>query len=315
MKQIIKGGLTFVPGVGRLLDRRGTGGTASSEYCYGVWLKHLTLLYEAGMKNIPVSVAEIGPGGSLGVGLAALLCGSNRCISLDVVEYADTSINLRVFEELVLYFEERKGRPTKGWPDYDTFLPESKFPSHILTDAMLSSSLNRERLEAIRNAITNVGETFNGISIEYHVPWNSPDVIKTDSIELVLSHSTMEHVEDLESAYSAMAEWCQPNSWCSHQIDYSSHGLTNEWDGYRKYSELIWRLIKGKRQYLINRAPHSEHIRLLNLYGFVEKAQWLNSTCTCLERSRLTPRWRDLTEQDRNSKGSFVVFQMRDNDR
>ena len=307
MKQITKGALTFLPGIGALLDRRGSGGTASAEYCYDVWLKHLTLLHEAGMECMPSTVAEIGPGGTLGVGIAALLSGATRCIGLDVVEYADVEKNLRILDELVLLMRERHGRFIKGWPNYDEYLPDSLFPNHILNDELLGRSLADERVDAIREALIHMGETIDGISVSYHVPWSSPKVISTSSVDLVLSHSTMEHVEDLELAYYAMAEWCADNAWCSHQIDYTSHGLMSDWDGYRTYSEAVWKIIKGKRAYLINRAPHSEHLRLLSKNGFHVKAQWLNKVEKYLAKNRLAKRWCELSEDDRASQGSFVV--------
>jgi len=78
LKPVLKGVATMVPGLHRLLARPGGGSTDSAEYCYGVWLKHLTFLWQSGMREMPSSVAELGPGDSLGVGLAALLSGASR---------------------------------------------------------------------------------------------------------------------------------------------------------------------------------------------------------------------------------------------
>ena len=86
---ILKGMLTFVPGITRVMPGigLGTGGTDSARYCYGVWLKYLTLLHENGMHAIPGTIAELGPGDSLGIGLAAMLSGAAlaiicRCASI-----------------------------------------------------------------------------------------------------------------------------------------------------------------------------------------------------------------------------------------
>src|SRR6188508_3007573 len=149
-----KGLLTFVPGIRSLLTEKGTGGTDSAYYCYGVWLKHLTLLWQAGMRSMPNTLAELGPGDSLGVGLAAMLCGVSRYYALDVLMHSNTDANVKIFEELVQLFKTRAARPRKGWPDFDQYLDNNFFPSHILTEELLTNSLSETRLKAIRNAIT-----------------------------------------------------------------------------------------------------------------------------------------------------------------
>ena len=54
----------------------------------------------------------------------------------------------------------------------------------------------------------------------------------------------------------------------SHQIDFTSHGVTEKWNGHRAYSDLLWKIIVGKRKYLINREPVSTHIGLMEKYDF-----------------------------------------------
>src|SRR5689334_13627986 len=153
IRTAIKGLLTFVPGIQRVLTERGTGGTNSASYCYGVWLKHLTLLWENGMRSIPNTLAELGPGDSLGVGIAAMLCGVNRYYALDVVKHSNIEINLKILDELVELLKARARRPTKGWPDFDEYLDSNGFPSHILNGPLLSETLAAKRIEAIRRAI------------------------------------------------------------------------------------------------------------------------------------------------------------------
>ena len=96
---------TFIPGIFNLFARP-TGGTSDSKYCYSVWLRHLVKLNEAGSTDIPKRILELGPGDSLGVGLAALLSGSDQYTALDVHKYSDIKSNLKIFDELIDLFNE-----------------------------------------------------------------------------------------------------------------------------------------------------------------------------------------------------------------
>jgi hypothetical protein len=78
---------TFIPGF-RSFTARKTGGTVSARYCYSVWLRHLCMLHAHGLPMTFETVVEFGPGDSLGTGLAALLSGADRYITLDAVRYA-----------------------------------------------------------------------------------------------------------------------------------------------------------------------------------------------------------------------------------
>jgi len=134
LKPAIKGLLTFIPGVSNLLPPRREGGTKSAAYCYDVWLKHLVFLWESGVRTIPKTYAELGPGDSLGIGLCAMLCGAERYFALDVLRHSNTERNLLIFDELLGRFRSRAPRPNRGWPDFDPFLNDRLFPEHILPD-------------------------------------------------------------------------------------------------------------------------------------------------------------------------------------
>src|SRR4030095_12333669 len=101
LKPILKGLLTYIPGLHGTFKKGTTGGTDSARYCYGVWLKHLTLLWANGLQEMPATIVELGPGDSLGTGLAALLTGVKRYYALDVVRFANPERNMMIFEELV----------------------------------------------------------------------------------------------------------------------------------------------------------------------------------------------------------------------
>lgn len=303
--EVIKGIISFVPGIYPLFAKRTTGGTDSAKYCYDVWLKHLTLLWEYGMHEIPDTIAELGPGDSIGVGLAALLSGVRRYYALDVVEYADTERNLLIFNELINLFKNRAGRPTKGWPDYDRYLDSNLFPSHILTEKVLSNALTQERIDLIKNTILD-RSSGDKLVIKYIVPWNDRRIIDKETIDVIFSHSVLEHVSDLDGTYEAFSQWLKPNGRMSHQIDLSSHGLAQKWNGHWAYSELLWKITVGKRRCKINRQPCSKHIALLERNGFEIICLLKNSKPDGIVRSELSPYWRSMTEEDLRCSGLFI---------
>jgi len=312
MNPVLKGALTFAPGVKQYLHKRGFGSTNSASYCYAVWLKHIVLLNQCGYKNNANVMAELGPGGSLGLGLAAILSGINKYYALDVVKYVNVENNLAVLDELVDLFRSRSSRPTKGWPDFDEYLSEDLFPHNILTKELLEYTLAPKRIEAIRAALRSPGEQIDGIEINYQAPWNKSGFIKDNSVDLLLSQSTLEHVEDLPETYEFLARWMKPGGWMSHQIDFQSHGISEYWDGYRKYSELVWKIVKGKRQYLINRAPQGDHLKYLAENGFTIELNLKHSKSgdPQLPAIQRATRWKNLSEDDLNTTSSFLVARL-----
>src|ERR1700733_11905341 len=101
-KAFLAGLSTYLPGYDFLHP---TGGTGSARYCYSVWMRHLILgLAHRQTPRLPAIAAELGPGDSIGIGLAALLSGVERYYALDLVRYTDLRKNLGIFDELVALF-------------------------------------------------------------------------------------------------------------------------------------------------------------------------------------------------------------------
>jgi hypothetical protein len=93
----------------------------------------------------------------------------------------------------------------------------------------------------------------------------------------------------------------------SHQIDYKCHRKADTWNGHWTYSDFAWKVVVGRRAYLLNRAPHSRHLALLAKHGFEVVDQRRTKTASELSRRQLAPRFRGLTEDDLTTSGAFIV--------
>ena len=303
---VVKGLLTFVPGLHGLMPSKRTGRTDSARYSYGLWLKHITLLHVHGLRQVPETMAELGPGEAIGLGLCALLSGAHRYIGLDVVAHSNIERNRRVLQDLIPLFQQRAPRPDKGWPDFDAHLDGNLFPSGILREDRLEQALQPDRLASIRAAIEGQPNP-HGITAEYKAPWSDPAVVIEDSIELVMSHSVLEHVVDLAGTYRTLYRWLKPGGWMSHQIDLRCHGLSKRWNGFRTCSDRVWNMAVGGRPYMINRQPVSVHLRLIQEAGFDLVAQQKFLRTDGIRREELALRWKDITEEDLNCSGVYVI--------
>jgi hypothetical protein len=300
-------GVTALPYVRRALQRRatGTGGTISARYCYSIWLRHLSLAAKSGLNTNAGVIAELGPGDSLGIGLAALLTGAKRYLALDVVAHASAERNLAVFDELVELFRGRCNIPDNNEfqaanPTLDCY----DFPHDTLTGARLEQALNPQRLAMIRESLRNC--TSPESMIQYRAPWFGEHVVERDSIDMILSQAVLEHVDQLAEVYRMMRLWLAPAGFMSHQIDLKSHGWAEQWSGHWAYSDLAWKLIRGKDVWMINREPASTHLGLISAAGFRVVGEIRVVAPLATQRRQLSSRFRSLTDQDLVSSGLFV---------
>ena len=112
LRQLLRGLSTYVPGIDAVVSKlKGTGGTVSSRYCYSVWLRHLVMLEQSTGRTSFETIAELGPGDSLGIGLAGMLTGSNHYHAFDIIKFASVKQNLKIFDELVELFRNREPIP------------------------------------------------------------------------------------------------------------------------------------------------------------------------------------------------------------
>jgi hypothetical protein len=306
LKPIIYGLLSFIPGVENL--RRSfqkTGGTCSSRYCYSVWLRHLVMADKAGLNTCPAVVAELGPGDSLGIGLMALLTGSEKLYAFDVINFTSTNNNLKVFDELIILLKGKEKIPDDvEFPRIKPYLDDYTFPKHILNDERLEESLSDLNIEKIRNAISQINTPKN--IIQYKVPWFEDGVLQKESVDMIFSQAVLEHVDDLDGTYSSMKKWLKPDGFISHQIDFKCHATATEWNGHWAYSDFMWFIIRGRRAFHLNRETCSIHLKKITDVGFKVLVEIPVVAPSNLTKNDLPKHYKDVPESDMTISGLFI---------
>lgn len=308
-KAILEGGLSLLPGGGWLFGK-GTQGTDSARYCYSVWLRHLVKAQAHRFSTIGGTVVELGPGDSLGIGLAALLSGASRYIAVDVVRHANVEQNLTIFADLVRLFTARAPIPASNeFPALKPELDDYDFPVKLLDEAAIARNLAPERINAIIAALKGEGredESSNSL-ICYADPGAAATILTPNSVDFVFSQAVLEHVDDLAGVYQACYTWLKHDGLMSHQIDFKSHGASREWNGHWIYPDTVWRVLRGRRPYLLNREPCDTHLKLMSATGFNVLAVERAHLPSRLQRHQLAERFHDITEIDLTTSSAFVV--------
>lgn len=286
LRPLLGGLLSHCPPIYERLRSRNEGSSGDAEHCYGVWMGHLERLRRAGFPGAPHTVLELGPGGSLGTGLAVLLSGAERCWALDVENFISTERNLRVLADLVELFRTREAKPMSGEG------------APLVASRELDGYLAPERLADIEQALRAVPGATTDSRVFYASPWRDPSVLPEASVDLIISQSVLEHSTEPAALYSACARWLRPGGWMSHKIDLGSHGVTHAWNGHWSVGERAWRLLVGRRPYLINRSPASGHLDMLEAAGFEVVRVERKNAADGIPRRTLAKRFRSMPDDD-----------------
>lgn len=302
-----KGFIAYIPGLD-WLRYRGKGSPFSARYCYTVWLRHLVMARQNGLTSIPSAVAELGPGGSLGTGLAALLSGAQRYVALDVVPLAHADKNTQVFDELLQLFRKREPIPHEAeFAGTKPVLPSYEFPRQILTDEVLDRAMADDRVREMRRAVAGLSEVRgHNVWISYYCPWYDPQVVQPETVDFLFSQAVMQSIDYIEHAYKAIHQWLKAGGMTSHQIDLTSRQSSDRWNGHWLYSDRTWKLLRGGRAFLTNRLPRSGHIQLLKNTGCEIVCDIPTRRESEIDRKALAPRFRDLSDDDLTTAGCFI---------
>jgi hypothetical protein len=297
----------------KVIDRRKqdarTFGTDNSRYCYAVWLRHLVHAHKFGFNPINSVVAELGPGESIGIGLAALLTGSRKYYALDVHTYWNTERNLMVFDKLVELFRNRTDIPDNHeFPKVYPLLDDYRFPSQILNDNLMNQMLTEDRIIHLRSAIKNMDRNSSD-EIQFFVPWEKNTEIETGSLDYIFSQAVLQYVDNIDSTYEKMNSLLREGAMMSHCIDFSSHGMTKSWNGQWLYSDAEWKFLNGNKKVILNREPKSAHLQTNFKSGFdILLSKDLKKEIE-FPRKQFHKKYSSLSETDAGTAVSFIVSQ------
>lgn len=314
-KYLLTGIIKSLPGIEYLYNfhKHSGGDTASARYCYSIWLRHLVLAYKNGLTEIPEIIIEIGPGHSLGLGIAALLSGARKYYGLDLINYYNASTNLDVLKGLINLFINKAPIPDNNeFPLIEPRLDDYSFPDHIITDAIIAKIMQGDVVYTIEGAIKDVDLKKPDQMIVYAAPWFDVEIEK-NSVDLILSQTVLQHVDSVEKLYGKMNLWLKSKGMMSHTIDFQSMLSSDDWYGHWTYTDLEWKIIRGRKNFHINRLPLSSHLRLLAQDKFTPVYITKKKESDTLSRTRLAKRFKELTDEDLSTSVSFFQAVKTDN--
>ena len=304
-KALLKGVISYFPIKRKSLNIDDKQPGQSARYCYSVWLRHLVKTHESSQKTHFPSMVELGPGSSIGVGVLALLTGTNKYVGLDVVELNQAFNYETIIEEFILLLKNRTAIPDdKEFPRVHPKLLNYSFPEHIFSAEFLKKTLHKDRIATIKGMLKDFHNENRFVSKkEMSIQFiksgeDNMDQLPFNSADLVFSQAVLMAVSNLDETYSMIQQFLKKGGVTSHQIDFKSFNTSDKWNGHWTYSDTIWKIILGRKPYLINRAPYSIHASLHDKYGLkIIKAQkeYLNSD---LSKSQLAPRFETMPDED-----------------
>lgn len=291
----------------------GTGGSDSARYCYGAWLRHAISIAEAVPDLRLRVIAELGPGDSLGLGIAALLSGVERYVALDVLAHTNVDANVRILSSLTELFRASADIPGEDeFPELYPRVADRGFPARALAALGLVPDVSDSRVNSIRRALLDSnGSAPADALLRYLCPWPTAS-LESGSIDLIVTQAVLQDMDHwhgadaLSTAFEAMSRWLKPGGAMSHQVNLAFPD-TEHWNQHWSYGELAWTIIRGKRPYYVNRVPASEYLRLCEQYGFEVAAVHPVMTDEGVPRVKLPRRFRNLPSSDYTTRAVHFV--------
>lgn len=259
---IIKGILTYLPGYDILKKNKVSLHSGSqARFCYSFWLRHYVYISQYTNPFSLKYIGELGSGGSLGIGICALLTGAKQYTALEIENNFNLKLNLNLLDEIYDLFIAKTSIPDHDeFPQINLILNDYSYPKNLL----VNTNFNRNFYHKIRDDLCLYQyEDRDESYIRYIYDWESKTKNFKNYFDYIFSRAVMEHVEGIEFIYNQLSSFLKLNGFMFHDIEFHSHGLTYHWNDYYKISQTLWKLIHGNRKYFINRFKPSFHYKCL----------------------------------------------------
>tara|TARA_X000000950_G_C13896044_1_gene652819 strand:- start:1158 stop:2117 length:960 start_codon:yes stop_codon:yes gene_type:complete len=274
----------------------------TARYCYSVWLRHIVIANKNGLNTKPKSVAEIGPGDSLGMALCALITGVEEYTIFDSQKNINKEVNYKILDDLIVLFRNMEDIPNEyEFPEIRPKLDNYNFPREILSKSYLKKMLSNERLKNIRRYIDSFNS--NNSKIKYIFNFEKKIISQFD---LFISQAVLEHIDNLDEFFFFMRNALKENGYVSHQIDLKSHNISSKWDGHWQYSKIFWKVLRGNRLWFINRYTYSDYIKLFDKNRFRTLFIDRNIKIPSFNKSKLAKEFKYMSDIDRHTSGFFI---------
>ncbi len=305
-------------GLKSLLQSRGSysmeGVDADARGGYSVWLRHLVMLAQHGIRGPFPVVVELGPGHSVATGVSAVLSGTGRYIGLDVLAHLDTASAGAVLDDVRELFRTRAPVPDGGrYASIRPALASCAFPHAVLGPAGLAAASDERRIAQLRRALAMPAGGGDGTGMfRYAVPWTD-DHVPAASADLVFTQAVLQEISHgarhsaLRDTMAAITRWLRPGGVSTHQIDLGLYGM-QPWNAHWAWSDVTWRLVRARRDNFVNREPLSTYVTLARECGLTVVAVEVEEALGVCDAT-LRPRFRSLPERERRSRSAFVVLQ------
>jgi len=255
-KAIVKGMVTYIPGAAYLLEKKKRTSKHSgihAEFCYTLWLSILSTFDENGIKPYFEKIGELGSGGSVGVGICALLTGTKKFFALAFKNNFVKDSNLKLLDEIFVLLKNKTPIPNH-FKQLNIQISNNDFPSHLISPRFNENNFIAE----LRNEINSDCLCSKYLNILYE--WHKKPPLNLD---LVFSRAVMEHVNEPDQVYKHIANHQKSGAYTFHDIEFHSHGITKNINGHLNINKWVWKIISGNRSYYLNRWMFLDHIHAL----------------------------------------------------
>lgn len=261
-KSVIKGILTYFPAYKKYKSNanRITHSSSDPEFCYTFWLGLLKYLKSIDNSIRLARICELGTGGSLGVGLSALLSGTDTYYALEIENTINIEDNLRILQAISQFFDDEQAVAPR-YSQINLPIKDFLFPRDILKNTWRDPRRVKDLENELRDILIKSNDATGDRMLNLALPWQDSSI---QDIDFVFSRAVMEHVANPKDVYNRLHGLLKPGGYMFHDIELHSHGITRRpYDHYTIHPS-VWKLIEGNREYSLNRLTLDDHLDLIS---------------------------------------------------